>query len=574
MSTATHARRGVSALTAVALCGFLAAPQAQASTLPPVPVDLPAAVQDVASTSLSWGVRESFRNYIQGPIARGQWTTEGVTESGGAFTWASATGSADPEESTGSVSYTGAVHFTGHEGHFEAGEPALSVELSNPTVEWSGTSGTLYLDVESVDLDQNSISYTQVDFADLEFSNGFTVADDTLTGTAEAHLTAAGAEAFAGFYNAGEALDPVSISVALLPAQDAEPEPTPTETPTETPDPSDTPEPTETASPTTAPTPSPTATQTPTQSATPSATATPSASPSATATPRASASATPTPVFVSSPTSSPETSADETDPAPVSAAEDELEETYTETVCTAYEISGGTLSWGLRESFRSYIQGGIARGDWTLNGISYSGGAYQWGGGTGSFNTENGTGAASFGGGVHFTGHNGVLDFHMSNPRIEVTGPNSAVLYVDAVSDDMDGVTHNLPGVAFATISGPISTSGGTVSASGAAVNLTAEGAVAFAGFYEAGEPLDPISFTLPLGAETNCEEITYDADGNVVSSTGGSGGTVAGGAGTGLGTGGASLAATGTTVTAFGIASLVLVLLGLALMAARRKQA
>jgi LPXTG-motif cell wall-anchored protein len=174
--------------------------------------------------------------------------------------------------------------------------------------------------------------------------------------------------------------------------------------------------------------------------------------------------------------------------------------------CTARAVSGATFSWGVRQSFRSYVTGPIASGSISSSGVSGSG-PWTWSGGTGTFNTSSVLGQASWSGSVHFTGHNGALDVTLSSPTVRITSASAATLYLTAT--DSDGNTSR---VAFATLNlaGGSSSIGSEVARwTSVPATLTAAGAAAFAGFYSAGEALDPVSFTLPLGAEVECDATT-----------------------------------------------------------------
>ncbi|WP_025156289.1 HtaA domain-containing protein [Leifsonia aquatica] len=188
-------------------------------------------------------------------------------------------------------------------------------------------------------------------------------------------------------------------------------------------------------------------------------------------------------------------------PAPVAAAQP---------TCVARAVSGASLDWGVKTSFRNYISGGIANGSWTLAGVTYSGGQYGWTGGKGTFNPDETRGLVRYSGSVSFTGHDGVLNLVLSNLAVRVTSPTQATLIADVHSTDMGGKPSDFSGVSFATIAlGGGTASGSTYSVDGAATALTADGAQAFAGFYKAGDALDPISFRFPLGAEVPCDSTT-----------------------------------------------------------------
>jgi hypothetical protein len=179
-------------------------------------------------------------------------------------------------------------------------------------------------------------------------------------------------------------------------------------------------------------------------------------------------------------------------------------------VCVARVVSGASLDWGVKTSFRNYISGGIAKGSVSVSGLSNSGSSYGWSGGSGSLNPTAVKGLVRYPGSVHFEGHGGVLNLTLSNVAIRVLSSNSAVLIADVASSDMDGKASSASGVEFATLSlGGASVSGSTFRVSDAAASLTSAGAGAFAGFYTAGTALDPVSFTFPLGAETECDQST-----------------------------------------------------------------
>ena len=169
--------------------------------------------------------------------------------------------------------------------------------------------------------------------------------------------------------------------------------------------------------------------------------------------------------------------------------------------CVARDVSGATLQWSVKESFRSYIDGPIANGSYSIG----------WGAGSGAYSTETDRGLVSYGGSATFTGHDGLLDLTISSPRIQVHSATSASLIVDVQSAGYNGSPDvNASGVVFASLSLPAAAeSGSQVSWTGAAATLTAAGAEAFAGFYEAGTALDPVSFAFPLGAEVECDSTT-----------------------------------------------------------------
>ncbi len=183
---------------------------------------------EITDGTLSWGVKESFRAYISGSIANGEWeTSDGAAYETPDFRWTDGTGSFDPETGMGSVSFVGAVHFTGHDG-------VLDLVLANPTIAFEDDGGAaLLLDAKSNDMEGDVAVDTEQEWVgeivtgtELEPADGALAIEDAPT-----TLTDSGAKAFAGFYEAGTDLDPVSVAIDLPDcATEAAAEAEPTET--------------------------------------------------------------------------------------------------------------------------------------------------------------------------------------------------------------------------------------------------------------------------------------------------------------------------------------------------------
>ncbi|MFF0164933.1 HtaA domain-containing protein [Streptomyces prasinus] len=187
------------------------APSPSAST--PSDDDTPAPARgEIADGTLGWGVKESFRTYVVGPIAKGEVTaSDGASQASGngAFTFTDASGTYDTDAGTLDTSFEGAVNFKGHE---KDGAYSLDLTLSDLKATLDGGTGEL-----SADVDKLGEQSQDVVLATLEAtSSALTAEDDVITvdGVA-ATLTEAGAKAFGDFYTAGTALDPVTLSVAL-----------------------------------------------------------------------------------------------------------------------------------------------------------------------------------------------------------------------------------------------------------------------------------------------------------------------------------------------------------------------
>ena len=190
-------------------------------------------------------------------------------------------------------------------------------------------------------------------------------------------------------------------------------------------------------------------------------------------------------------------------------------------VCTVETVPGTPgnvgLTWGVRSSFVSYVEGGIANGSIsTSNGAARSGSTFTWGTGSGSLD-DAGAGTVSFPGAVHFTGHDGTLDLRISDLQVKTAGGNSGTLVAFVKSQDMEGNVVSNGTVTLANLSfSSLSADGGTAS-----VSLTAEGAKAFSGFYSAGEAMDDLKLSVSGATGETEVEVCYDADGNRVNPDG-----------------------------------------------------
>jgi len=211
------------------------------TTVPTTPTT-PTTPTDPASCALSpvpaftdgatWGVKESFRTYLQGPIAHGKVTCDGGATGYGATGKATLFRFDGPtaesyDHATGALDATfdGRVLFEGHDSGAGAG-PLLSIEIENPRVVRAAGSptGTLYADVTSREFTSASPTatpgaykeYPGVALGDLDFSTVTPTAagGEWVFANVPATLNAAGAAAFAPFYEAGAPLDPITFRVA------------------------------------------------------------------------------------------------------------------------------------------------------------------------------------------------------------------------------------------------------------------------------------------------------------------------------------------------------------------------
>lgn len=168
---------------------------------------------------------------------------------------------------------------------------------------------------------------------------------------------------------------------------------------------------------------------------------------------------------------------------------------------SACAVSEATLTWGVKERFRSYISGSIANGEWTVSDdMRYETPSFIWETGTGVVSPTVDTGEIDFTGAVHFTGHGGLMTLDLANPKIEFTDAETAYLLLDIGSNDAsdDGVNAEQDNLKVAKIdlTERVTADGTSLTIDGAVPLLTADGAAAMNGeygTYVAGDDLDPI---------------------------------------------------------------------------------
>ena len=429
----------------------------------------------VESGTLSWDIRESFLKYLTG-FAHGSVNVEGMEKTAaGGFKYTQASGVYNPETKTGQINFAGTAEFTGHNGQ-------LKSTIKNMRLVVVNGKGTLVADVDALTRDGKSVSKTGLAIAEVDLS-GASVKDGVFSAqNAAVALTAEGSEVlFAGQYRgADNAMAPLSFSVKLS-EQTAE-------------NTVEVPRISENKS---------------------SDNSSSNSSDNSGANGSGSNGSAGTSGSVSNGGSSSNGSVSNNPAQPVCVPVTRTREVQ-EQGASDGTIKSANLGWGVRDSFRNYVRGGIANGSWELNGTSYSSDAFNWSNGTGTF--KGGKGSISFSGSVRFTGHHGILDTTIANPRLEING-NSGTLYATMNSNDPSGKATNYGEVALLKVDlSGLQSSSDAVSVNGAATTLTAEGAKAFAGFYDAGKDMAPLSFSAAInGAKTTTKtvsETVYEGEG------------------------------------------------------------
>ena len=439
----------------------------------------------VESGTLSWDIRKSFLKYLTG-FAHGSVNVEGMEKTAaGGFKYTQASGVYNPETKTGQINFAGTAEFTGHNGQ-------LKSTIKNMRLVVVNGKGTLVSDVDALTRDGKSVSKTGLAIAEVDLS-GASVKDGVFSAqNAAVALTAEGSDVlFAGQYRgADNAMAPLSFSVKLS-EQTAE---NTVEVPRVTESKSSDNKGSENGS---------------------SDNSSSNSSGNSGANGSGSGGSAGTSGSVSNGGSSSNGSVSSNPAQPVCVPVTRTREVQDQDASDG-TIKSANLGWGVRDSFRNYVRGGIANGSWELNGTSYSSDAFNWSNGTGTF--KGGKGSISFSGSVRFTGHHGILDTTIANPRLEING-NSGTLYATINSNDPSGKATNYGEVALLKVDlSGLQSSSDAVSVNGAATTLTAEGAKAFAGFYDAGKDMAPLSFSAAInGAKTTTKtvsETVYEGEG------------------------------------------------------------
>ena len=439
----------------------------------------------VESGTLSWDIRESFLKYLTS-FAHGSVKVEGMEKTAaGGFKYTQASGVYNPETKTGQINFAGTAEFTGHNGQ-------LKSTIKNMRLVVVNGKGTLVADVDALTRDGKSVSKTGLAIAEVDLS-GASVKDGVFSAqNAAVALTAEGSDVlFAGQYRgADNAMAPLSFSVKLS-EQTAE---NTFEVPRISENKSSDNKGSENGS---------------------SDNSSSNSSGNSGANGSGSNGSAGTSGSVSNGGSSSNGSVSNNPAQPVCVPVTRTREVQ-EQGASDGTIKSANLGWGVRDSFRNYVRGGIANGSWELNGTSYSSDAFNWSNGTGTF--KGGKGSISFSGSVRFTGHHGILDTTIANPRLEING-NSGTLYATMNSNDPSGKATNYGEVALLKVDlSGLQSASDAVSVNGAATTLTAEGAKAFAGFYDAGKDMAPLSFSAAInGAKTTTKtvsETVYEGEG------------------------------------------------------------
>ncbi len=144
-------------------------------------------------------MRASWRDYVSGDLAAGSWRAEDGAQDGGAvFRFTEGAGEADGGDYA--LAFTGSVAFTGE---------GVDLTIADPAVTAADGKGVLSAEVDGERVDLAEFEAT------LDERDGLLIAEGVPT-----TLSADGVAAFDGYYQAGDAMDPLTIAVPL--SEDAE----------------------------------------------------------------------------------------------------------------------------------------------------------------------------------------------------------------------------------------------------------------------------------------------------------------------------------------------------------------
>jgi hypothetical protein len=174
--------------------------------------------QTVTPISSSWGIKESWRNYMPAATLSGGAALTDSANPKSAYSWPAASTASTYAPSTG----IGSINLGGTASYSKPDNTIYKLAFSNPTLNLTGSGqGTLVVDNE----------YDLYDGAAKKLGNDLRVVLGTLTGATPTTttvcgqtthtfanvavtLTDAGSNAFGGFYTAGTTIDPFNVTVA------------------------------------------------------------------------------------------------------------------------------------------------------------------------------------------------------------------------------------------------------------------------------------------------------------------------------------------------------------------------
>ncbi|WP_053387096.1 HtaA domain-containing protein [Leucobacter japonicus] len=199
IATGTIGLTGVSAVSSVA--------SADDSTVAPL-----ASGVVISDGGLNWGVKESFRSYLTGPIAHGSISASGgATFDGSNFHWNAGSGVISDALDTAQIQFPAeaSIHFLGHGGALDVTLSHLAIQIESPT------KAVLVADAAGVALSGEAYDLHAMRVATMTLNQPVIASGTATWSAAPTVLAPEGVPVFANFYTAGTAMDPVTFSVRV-----------------------------------------------------------------------------------------------------------------------------------------------------------------------------------------------------------------------------------------------------------------------------------------------------------------------------------------------------------------------
>lgn len=173
------------------------------------------------------------------------------------------------------------------------------------------------------------------------------------------------------------------------------------------------------------------------------------------------------------------------------------------------QVALGAMQWTINSHFLNALKM-MMHGSWsTSSGASWNGKAFSFPVSKGSLSSTAQKADVKYSGSVHFTGVGGRMDLTLADPEIVVNNGDDHVI-MSVKSKTMVGQSVDYGRITFVDMTGSI-TQGQNDAAQvvGTNVKLNSQAVDAFAGFYQAGKPMDDIDSSLKLGSQSSRPEPT-----------------------------------------------------------------
>ena len=176
-----------------------------------------------AVSQVSWGVRQSFRSYIEGRIAKGGWETEGtVSYNGDEFVFNEPFPPIETTDDGTTIVPLGEDNGIRFYGHSYNDKPKLDMTLKDFRIAVNGSSAKILVDYDanlpddmSADSPDNFVRGDDVAIADIALNGTPDFTSDAVDLSWDVTLTDIGDKLFLGNYGSGGEMDPLNANINL-----------------------------------------------------------------------------------------------------------------------------------------------------------------------------------------------------------------------------------------------------------------------------------------------------------------------------------------------------------------------